>query len=137
MDGKLSAQILFQVIHRHALVPQPPLELVFGVRALEPGEFVLHFAVAGLQAQLFGAFEQNFIDDQLIENIQFQRKSFFLGRFLAFGIHAGAVIFVNIVALDFLAVNDGPNVGRMLRLLHATGHARERQGRQRQHSCAA
>ena len=57
---------------------QLALEFFFGERALQLGELVFDFAVAGFQVELFGALEQNFVVDELLDDIEFQGKSIFL-----------------------------------------------------------
>ena len=52
---------------------QLALEFVLGVGALEFGEFVLDFAVGGLQTQFLRLLQQDLIVDQFVEDIQLQR----------------------------------------------------------------
>ena len=54
------------------------LKFFFGVRALRFGEFVFDFGVAGDKIHLVGALEENFAVDQLVENVELERKSLFL-----------------------------------------------------------
>jgi len=56
------------------------------------------------------ALEKDFVVDQLIDDVELEREGFFLRRFLALGTDARAVILIDFVPLDFLAVDDGPNV---------------------------
>ena len=128
LNRQLAAHVLLPVVHDHALFPQLPPKLLFGIRAFSLGEFIFDFPVGGLQAQLLGAFEKDFVVDQLIENIELQRQGFLFRRFLSLGVDARAVILVHLVALDFPSVDCGPHVGSMLCLPHAAGPDRNCQG---------
>ena len=70
LNRKLAPQLELQIFHRHGLIFQAPLEFIFGVRALQLRELVFDFAVARLEVQLLGLFEQNLVVDQLVEHVQ-------------------------------------------------------------------
>ena len=108
------------------------MKFLFGVRALQLGEFIFDFAVAGFEIQLFRLFEKNLIVDELIQNIELLRERFLERRFLSFRVYAGAVVLVDLVPFDFLAVDDRPHVGRVLRFLVAAGGDNQRHRRERQ-----
>src|SRR5579862_2906399 len=57
LNGKLAPHGIFQVFHRNAPLFELPLELVLGIGALQLGEFVFHFAIAGFQVKLLGALQ--------------------------------------------------------------------------------
>ena len=120
-DRKLAAQIGFQIGDRDVAIFELALKFFFGVRALQLGEFVFDFTVAGFEIQFLRALEKNFVVDELVENVELERERFFLRRRLAFGIHARSIILVHILALDFLAVDGGPHVGPVLDVVFAAG----------------
>ena len=131
-DRKLAAQIGFQIADRNVAIFELALKFFFGVRALQLGEFIFDFAVARFEIQFFRALEKNFVVDELIENIELERERFFLRRLLAFGVHARSIIFVDVGALDFLAVDDRPHVGPMLDVMLAAGGNEQQRARERQ-----
>ena len=53
LDGKLLPDIVSQIVDGIAARLELALKFIFGVGALEFGEFVLDLAVGGLQAELF------------------------------------------------------------------------------------
>ncbi len=136
-DRELAAQIGFQIADGNVAIFELALKFFFGVRALELGEFVFDFTVAGFEIQFFRALEKDFVVDELVENVELERERFFLRRLLAFGIHARTVILVHIVALDFLAVDDGPHVGPMLDVVLAAGRGEQQRAGERQQNADA
>ena len=119
LDGEFFADLVLQVVHGEMLFVQLALELFRGVGALGFGELVLDFAVARLQAQFLGALQENLIVDQRVEDIQHERERFFLRRRGALRIDAQAVIFFDLGARNFRAVDDGPHPGRWCAILVA------------------
>jgi hypothetical protein len=118
-DRKLAAQVGFQIGDRDVAIFELALKFFFGVWALQLGEFIFDFTVTGFEIQFFRTLEKDFVVDELIENVELERKSFFGRRWLAFGIHTRSIIFVHIIALDFLAIDGGPHVGPMLHVFFA------------------
>src|SRR5713101_5336457 len=55
----------------------------------------------------------------LVQDVQLERERLFLRGLLALGVDAAAVVFLYLIALDLLAVDCGPHVGRRGRLLLA------------------
>ena len=136
-DRKLAAQIGFQIGDRNVALFELALKFFFGVGALQLGEFVFDFTVAGLEIQFLRALEQDFVVDEFIEHIELERERFFLRRRLALGIYARSIIFVDIFALDFLAVDDGPYVRPMFDVVFAAGGRQQQRARERQQNADA
>src|SRR5256884_6129514 len=137
LDRKLPPQLELQILHRHGLILQPPLKFVFGVRALQLGELVFHFAVAGLEVQLFCLFEQNLVVDQLVEHVQLLRQRFFLRRLLPLWIYPRAIILIDFIPLDLFPAHHRPHVRGMPRFLVAAGGGGKHHCRQKQPCCCA
>jgi len=109
-DGLLAAQIAFQIVHGDAAIFQLAVKFIFGVGAFHSVNLssIHRRSRPGL---IFSRARENFVVDQLIENIQLERERFFLRRLLAFGTDARAVILIDFVRADVRAVHGGPNVG--------------------------
>ena len=87
-----------------------PLEFFFGEGALQLGELVLDFTVTRFEVQFLGALEENFVVDELFEDIQLERERFFLRRFLGFRIDLRLVVFLDLIPLDLGTIHDRPDV---------------------------
>jgi len=125
LDGELLADVVPQIVHRVGARLELALKLLLGVGALEFGEFVLDFAVGGLQAERLGLLEQDVIVDQLIEDVQ--RERFVLRGRGRVGIQLCVVILVDFRVRDRRAVHRRPDVVVRRRRFLAAG--RDRQGR--------
>ena len=137
LDRKLPPQLEFQILHRHGLIFQPPLKLVFCVGAFQLGELVLHFTIACLEVQLLRLFEQNLVIDQLVKHVQLLRKRFFGRRLLPLRVYPRAIVLVDFFPLDLFSVHYRPHVRRMPRFLVAARGGNEHHRRQRQPCCGA
>ena len=93
---------------------QLALEFFFGERALELGELVFDFAIAGFQVELLGALQKDLVVDELLDDIELQRERIFLSGLLAFGVYLRAIVLLDFVALDFRAIDDGPDIFRVM-----------------------
>src|SRR6202030_369607 len=120
LNGQLAADVAFQIVYGEGRVFQLLLKFFLGVRAFLFGELVFHFRIGRDQIHLVGAFDQDFVVDQLIENAEFQRKRFFLRGRRRIGIYAGAIVFIDFGARDVLPIHYGPDVWSWRRFFFAS-----------------
>ncbi len=121
LDRELPPDVILQIICANAPILQLPLKFVFSVGSFEFGEFVLDLAVCGFHAKLPGTLDQNVIINELVQDVQRQRKRFFLRWCRRLRIQSALVIFFRFYAMYLLAVDDRPYVGPGWRVVLATG----------------
>src|SRR5580700_316396 len=124
LHGKLLTDVSLEVVRGYAAILERPLEFIFGVGALEFREFVLDFAVGGLETQLSGTLDQDIVIDELVEDVESEGKRLFLGGSRRLRVKAALVVLFGFSAMNLFAIHHRPDVRGRRRIVFATGYGK-------------
>ena len=106
-DGDGAAQIGLEVGERNSAVGEALVEVLLAERRLDLSQFAIDFVVGGQQAEFLGTLHQDFVVDQLLQDIQPESVGLFVGGLLGSFRRLVVVVLVHLGAEDLAAVDQG------------------------------
>ena len=110
IDRERAADVSLEVLQTDLLVFQSGFELFTGIGRLVFVQLAVNLVVGSQQPEFLGAVHDDFVFNQLAQNVQPQAGSLLAGRLLVGACSLVLVVLLNIRAVDFLTINGSGDI---------------------------